>query len=170
MPFISLKPIISGLTGNAWAELKSENVIVFSVPGSPYRGVLSQLLSYQLAVIAVFRITSGFLGTSGLPEVTSPGPWHTSIPLLPDCKRVWVSSIYRFPPNLCTRFGPRKEKTRQFISRLPTTRIFSISFGRSLPITKTFTRSFILVRKSSIFSSLKPWQNFPRHCCSRPLE
>ena len=65
---MSLKPLTFGLTGNALAELKSENVIVFSVPGSPYRAVLGQLLSYQLAVITVFRITSG------LSEVTSPGP------------------------------------------------------------------------------------------------
>ena len=71
---MSLKPITSGLTGNAWAELKSDNVIVFAVPGSPYKSVLSELLSYQSAVIAVFRITSGFPGTSGSPEVTSPGP------------------------------------------------------------------------------------------------
>ena len=71
---MSLKPITSGLTGNAWAELKSDNVFVFAVPGYLCISVLSQLLSHRLAIIAVFRITSGFPGTSGLPEVTSAGP------------------------------------------------------------------------------------------------
>ena len=65
--FVTTNQIRSG----AWAELKSDNVIVLAVPISP---VFSQFLSYQLAVIPVFRITSGFPGTSGSPEVTSPGP------------------------------------------------------------------------------------------------
>ena len=95
---MSLKQITSGLTGNAWAELKSDNVIVFSVPGSPYRSVLSQLLSYQSAVIAVFRITSGFPWTSGSPEVTLSEPWHSLIPLRYDWKRVWVTRTSQFSP------------------------------------------------------------------------
>ena len=107
---MALKSITSGLTGNAWAELKSDNVLVFAVPGSPYRGVFIQLLSYQLVVIAVFRITSGFPGTSGSPEVTSPGPWHISTLLLPDYKRVWVSRTSQFSPNLCTKSEPYKKK------------------------------------------------------------
>ena len=67
---MSFKPITSGLTGTAWAELKSDNVIVFAVPGYPYRSVLSQLLYYRLVVIAVFRITSGFPGTPGLHDTS----------------------------------------------------------------------------------------------------
>ena len=98
------------LTGNTWTEPKFDNVIVFGVPDYPCR---SQFLSNRLDVIAVFRITSGFSATSGLPEVTSPGPWDTSIPLLCDCKRVWVSRTSQFSPNLCTSFESRLLDSRQ---------------------------------------------------------
>ena len=71
---MSLKRITFGSTENAWTELKSDNVIIFTVPGYPNRSVLSQLLPYRFGVIAVFRITAGFPESSGLLEMTSPGP------------------------------------------------------------------------------------------------
>ena len=53
------------LTGNAWAEVKSDVSIFFLVPGSPHINVLTQLLSRGFAVITIFRFISGFNGTSG---------------------------------------------------------------------------------------------------------
>ena len=63
-----------GLISFGGVRQKSDTVIVFYGLGSPYKTILTQVLSLGVAVITVFRITSGLPVTSGLTERSSPGP------------------------------------------------------------------------------------------------
>ena len=63
--FRDIKPTISGFTGNAWAESKSDVTIESTVIESPYKKDLTRTLYGILEDIAFFRFTSGFPGTSG---------------------------------------------------------------------------------------------------------
>ena len=63
--FKRLKPIISGFTGNAWADSKSDVTIESAVIESPYKEELTRTLYVILEYIAFFRITSDFPCTSG---------------------------------------------------------------------------------------------------------
>ena len=60
-----LKPTISGFTGNAWADSKSDVTIVSAILESPYKHDLTRTLYIILEDIGFFRFTSGFSGTSG---------------------------------------------------------------------------------------------------------
>ena len=80
---MSLNPITSGLSGNAWAEVKSDIFIVISVPGSRMC-FEPTFLSYHLAIIPVFGL---LLVSSGRPEMFRHVIYkHRSIPALVDRK------------------------------------------------------------------------------------
>ena len=53
------------LSGNAWVDAKSDDVIVLYVLGLPYTTGQANILLHKLSKIAIFRFTSGFSGNSG---------------------------------------------------------------------------------------------------------
>ena len=57
---------------------KKDNVIVFYASALSYRGILTKFFFGSLAVIAVFRFTSGFLDTSGHSAPSKPRPFCSS--------------------------------------------------------------------------------------------
>ena len=72
LPFIGEKLIISGLTGNAWAERKSDNVIVF------YASISPQIIFWAILFLPVwlwslfFGLFPIFPDTSGHSALSKP--------------------------------------------------------------------------------------------------
>ena len=58
---------------------KKDNVIVFYASALSYRGILTKFFFGSLAVIAVFRFTSGFPGASGHPAPLKPEPLYIEL-------------------------------------------------------------------------------------------
>ena len=110
--FKGLKPTISGFTGSAWADSKSDVTIVSAIIESPYIHDLTRTLYFILEDIGFFRFTSGFSGTSGYRKWSKPLPRHNfNLCLCPQKRFGWISCLAR--PWLSAPIFMDEKKTRQ---------------------------------------------------------
>ena len=133
MSFIGEKTTISGIqkvknryfwlsTGNVWAVQESEIVIVFYAFCSSHKAILT-LLSREVTVIAVFRMSSGLPVTSGSRHNSKPS--HDTVQLVSYHLRKKLGRyLTSFAPNFCSKLFPLKKTPSKRTSRICNSMLF----------------------------------------------
>ena len=121
LPFIGEKLIISGLTGNAWAERKSDNVIVF------YASISPQIIFWAILFLPVwlfFGLFPIFPDTSGHSALSKPQR---------SCRTIWDNKGHFLAP------------TNDWYKRQPPPLLWSAKkFTKKLrPIVQFFCRDYV---------------------------